>query len=137
MENSPPKKIARIILGIIMLGAGILHLTTLRVEFQDLVPNSLTTDPAMKDFYVIASGIVEILLGLATIFWVKQQQKIGIILALFLVGVYWGNIAQYLNHIDAFDLNTDQKRFIRLLFQPPLIFWALWCTNALSYFRKK
>lgn len=137
MESSNIKKAARIILGIIMLGAGILHLTTLRVEFQDLVPESLTTDPAMKDFLVIASGIAEILLGLATIFWVKQQQKIGILLAIFLLAVYWGNIAQFINQIDAFNLDSDLKRFIRILLQPPLIFWALWSTNALTYFKKR
>ncbi|HUH75112.1 MAG TPA: MauE/DoxX family redox-associated membrane protein [Chitinophagales bacterium] len=137
MKNSTTKNIARIILGIIILIAGILHVTTLRQEFQDLVPRSLTTDTQMKDFIVVASGIVEILLGLATIFWVKQQQKIGILLAIFLLAVYWGNIAQFINHIDAFNLDTDQKRMIRLLFQPPLIFWALWSTNALQYFKKK
>jgi uncharacterized membrane protein len=137
MENTTIKKIARIVLGILILGAGILHMTTMRQEFQDLVPNSLTTDAQMKDFFVLASGVAEILLGLATIFWVKQMPKVGIALALFLVAVYWGNISQYVNRIDAFNLDTERKRFIRLLFQPPLILWALWSTNALTYFRKE
>lgn len=137
MENITIKNIARIVLGIIMLGAGILHMTTLRQEFQDLVPQSLTTDDQIKDFLVLASGVAEILLGLATIFWIKQMPKVGIALALFLVLVFWGNIAQFINHIDAFNLDTDEKRFIRLLFQPPLILWALWSTNALTYFKKR
>ena len=136
MKTETIKIFSRIILGIIMLGAGILHLTILRAEFQDLVPISITTDPQMKDFLVIASGVAEILLGIATIFWTKQMKKVGITLALFLVLVYWGNIAQYMNQIDAFNLDSNAKRFIRLLFQPPLILWALWCTNALSYFKK-
>ncbi|WP_146243243.1 hypothetical protein [Curtobacterium sp. MCBD17_021] len=42
-----------------------------------------------------------------------------------------GNIAQWLHHRDGFGLDTDTKRFVRLLFQPVLIAVALWATNAL------
>lgn len=117
-----------------MLLAGIGHLTFQRAEFLAQVPRWLPNNPAFMDFVVISSGVVEIILGLAMIFWVKQKIKVGIALAIFYVLVFPGNISQYTQGIDAFGLDTDQKRLIRLFFQPVLILWALWSTGVL---RKK
>ena len=89
------------------------------------------------DFIVVSSGIVEIILGLSMIFLIRHKVKVGLALALFFVLVFPGNISQYTNGIDAFGLDTDQKRFIRLLFQPVLILWALWSTGALKYFMNR
>jgi uncharacterized membrane protein len=66
------------------------------------------------------------------VFLPKLQKKFGLAAALFFLAVFPGNIAQYLNHADAFGLNTDESRAIRLLFQPLLMLWALWATNWLS-----
>jgi hypothetical protein len=54
----------------------------------------------------------------------------GWLAAAFFVAIFWGNISQYLNHVDAFGLDTDTKRFVRLLFQPLLVAWALGSTGA-------
>ncbi len=35
-----------------------------------------------------------------------------------------------MNQVDAFGLTTDSARFTRLFFQPVLIIWALWTTDA-------
>jgi len=83
----------------------------------------------------LASGVTEILLGLAIIFLKKHRIKVGLILAIFYVLIFPGNISQYTNGIDAFGLDTDQKRLIRLFFQPILIIWALWSTGALTYLK--
>lgn len=115
-----------------MLLAGIAHLTFQRQEFQAQVPKWLPTNPGFQDFVVVASGIVEILFGLAMIFAGKYKVKIGIALAVFYVLIFPGNVSQYTNRIDAFGLDTDQKRLIRLFFQPVLILWALWSTGALE-----
>ena len=80
---------------------------------------------------------MEIGLGLAMIFLWKHQIKVGIILAIFYVLIFPGNISQYTNGIDAFGLDTDQKRLIRLFFQPVLILWALWSTGALKHLISK
>lgn len=122
----------RILLGAFMVLAGTAHLTFQRQEFQAQVPRWLPDDPAFMDFVVVASGVIEIGLGLAMIFLWKHQAKVGIILAIFFVLVFPGNISQYTNKIDAFGLDTDQKRLIRLFFQPVLILWALWSTGALK-----
>ncbi len=123
----------RILLGSFMTLAGIGHLTFQREEFQAQVPRWLPSDPAFMDFVVLSSGIVEISLGLAMIFLWKHQVKVGIILAVFYVLIFPGNISQYTNEISAFGLDTNQKRLIRLFFQPVLILWALWSTGALKY----
>lgn len=134
MKTSLFQNILRILLGAFMLLAGIGHLTFQRTEFLAQVPRWLPDNPGFMDFVVVSSGVVEILLGLAMIFWVKQKVKVGIVLAIFYVLVFPGNISQYTHGIDAFGLDTDLKRLIRLFFQPVLILWALWSTGV---FRKR
>ena len=112
--------------------AGIGHLTFQREEFVAQVPKWLPENPYFVDFVVVSSGVVEIALGLGMIFLIRHKVKVGLALALFFVLVFPGNISQYTNSIDAFGLDTDQERFIRLLFQPVLILWALWSTGALK-----
>lgn len=124
------KNILRITLGTFMVVAGVGHLTFQREEFQAQVPRWLPSDPRFMDFVVLSSGVVEIALGLAMIFWAKKKAKVGLALAIFYVLVFPGNISQYMNGIDAFGLDTDRKRLIRLFFQPVLILWALWSTDA-------
>ncbi|MGI9525899.1 MAG: DoxX family protein [Weeksellaceae bacterium] len=125
------QNIVRIILGLFMLYAGIGHVSFLREEFQAQVPVWL---PLGKDFVVVASGIVEIALGLAMILWTHKKTYIGIALAIFYVLVFPGNINQYVEGIDSFGLDTDQARLIRLFFQPILIWLALWSTG---FFNKR
>jgi uncharacterized membrane protein len=83
-----------------------------------------------KDLTVILSGAVEVLLGLSLIFLNKQRIAVGYVVALFFVIIFPGNISQFVNDVDAFGLTTDLSRGLRLLFQPVLIFWALWSTGA-------
>ena len=81
----------------------------------------------------MSSGIVQILLGLSMIFVTRYKVIIGMVLAVFFVLIFPGNISQYVNGIDAFGLDTDRKRLIRLIFQPVLILWALWSTGAYAF----
>lgn len=80
------------------------------------------------DGVVMASGGVEIMLGAGLAGLTRERVKVGRIAAAFFVAVFPGNIAQFVNKRDGFGLNTDRKRFIRLLFQPVLVAWALWST---------
>lgn len=128
------QKVFRIILGIFMISAAVGHLTFQRVEFQAQVPHWF---PIGKDLTVVLSGIVEAALGLALLFWKTQRVNVGIALSIFYVLIFPGNIAQYLNHTNAFGLNSDNARLARLFFQPVLILWALWCSGALAYLKTK
>ena len=127
------KTLARMLLAAFLIFAGIAHLTFGREDFRAQVPVWLPLD---VDFVVLASGVVEILLGLALASTSKWMPQIGLIVAAFFVAVFAGNINQYLQGIDAFGLNTDDARLIRLFFQPVLIAWALWSSNALKTFAK-
>ena len=117
----------RILLGIALLYAGISHLTFNRLEFVAQVPNWV---PLSTDLVVILSGIVEIILGASLVALIKWKALVGCATAIFFVLIFPGNIAQYVNQADAFGLDTDQARLIRLFFQPVLVAWALWSTGG-------
>ncbi len=116
------RKAAQILLGGALIYAGISHLTTNRTEFQAQVPTWLPLD---ADFVVLASGVVEIILGIA-LASLQYRRHVGWATAAFFVAIFPGNISQYINGIDAFGLDTDQARLTRLCFQPLLVLWALW-----------
>jgi uncharacterized membrane protein len=122
------KKLLQILLGITLIYTGTLHLTSSREEFQAQVPSWLPLDP---DFVVLASGVVEILLGLALVALWRYRQQVGLATAIFFILIFPGNLWQYIDGIDAFGLDTDTARLTRLFFQPVLILWALWSTDAL------
>ena len=121
------RKASQVLLGGALIYTGISHLTTSRLEFQAQVPSWV---PLSADFVVLASGVVEILLGLS-LASLRYRKEVGIATALFFIAIFPGNISQYLNSIDAFGLDSDRARAIRLLFQPLLVLWALWSTTAL------
>ena len=131
------KSLAQIALGVFLLSAGISHLDSNRTEFLAQVPTWLPLD---ADFVVVASGLVEITLGVLLITTVlvfkKYRSRVGLITGLFFILIFPGNINQYVNQIDAFGLDTDTKRLIRLFFQPPLVIWALWSTNVIRLTKK-
>ena len=128
------KKIAQIVLGLGLIFTGISHLGTNRAEFRAQVPTVLKD---YADFVVLASGVAEILLGLGLIIAWKYRVQIGWAVALFFVAIFWGNISQFVNSVDAFGLNSDRARATRLLFQPLLVIWALWSTGAWRAWRAR
>ena len=125
--NTLIRKATQILLGATLIYTGTLHMTTSRMEFQAQVPPWVPFSP---DFVVLASGVVEIALGLSLIS-LQRRREVGIATALFFIAIFPGNISQFINHIDAFGLDSDRARAIRLLFQPLLVLWALWSTTAM------
>lgn len=119
---SAARATARLLLGAVMVGAGVLHLTTHREEFRAQVPAWFPVD---EDLTVLGSGVVEIALGASFIALPGKRRLVGGLLAAFFVVVFPGNVAQYVEGTDAFGLDTDRKRLVRLLFQPLLVLWAL------------
>ena len=126
--------ISRLALGAALVYAGIGHLTFSRIEFQAQVPVWLPLDP---DFVVVASGVVEILLGIGIASAGVLVPWAGLAAALFFIAIFPGNINQYVEGIDAFGLDTEQARFTSLFFQSVLVVWALWSTGAIGYLRRK
>jgi uncharacterized membrane protein len=134
MSHSPARTVARLILGTFLTFAGISHLSFARAQFHAQVPPWL---PLNADFVIIASGIVEILLGTGVLVLSRWRVPVGWVVAVFFVLVFPGNISQFATHTDAFGLDSDLARGIRLLFQPLLVAWALWCTGAWAAFRNR
>jgi len=132
-STSLPRTIARILLGATLILAGTSHLTFAREAFVAQVPVWL---PLPVDFVVVASGIVELVLGLSLIILNRYKVWVGWVVAAFFVAIFPGNINQLVTHSDSFGLNTDAARFVRLLFQPLLVVWALWSTGAWQAFRE-
>lgn len=130
------KTFFRLLLGLFMTYAGTSHLFWNRTAFVAQVPQYIQFSPEFTDFVVLASGVVEIALGLGMLFLWKKKAYVGALLALFYVAIFPGNLNQYFNHIDSFGLNTDTARLIRLFFQPVLIFLALWSTGGMSVLRQ-
>lgn len=123
-----PKHVARILLGAALIFAGTAHLTFARDDFQAQVPDFVPLDP---DVTVLASGVVEVALGLALLIVRARRRTLGWVVAAFFVAVFPGNIAQFVHARDGFGLDSDTARFVRLLFQPLLVAWALWSTGVL------
>ncbi|MBN9150557.1 MAG: DoxX family membrane protein [Micrococcales bacterium] len=127
------RTVFRLALGAFLLLAGVSHLTFNREAFLAQVPAWLPLD---GDFVVVASGIVEIVLGASLLALGRYRVQLGWIVAAFFIAIFPGNISQLVTHTDSFGLNTDLARAIRLLFQPVLVLWALWSTAAWLALRK-
>ncbi len=125
------KTIARWVLSLQMLLAGLGHLTFAREPFQAQVPDWTTKVSGMdKDAVVVASGGVEIMFAAALVALPKDRPRIGVLLALFFAAVFPGNVEQYLKKRSMPGLDTDRKRLVRLFFQPLLMALAVWSTSA-------
>jgi uncharacterized membrane protein len=128
-----PRTAGRWLLGAFLTFAGVGHLSFGREEFQAQVPGWVPVD---ADVVVVASGVVEIALGLLLLSG-RWRRHVGWATAAFLVAIFPGNVAQYLEGTDAFGLDSDRARLVRLSFQPVLIAWALWSTGAWRAWRHR
>ena len=128
------RNIARVSLGAFLLYTGISHLSFARTAFHAQVPPWL---PLNADFVIVASGVVEIALGASLVLLTRWRVPVGWVVAIFFVSVLPGNISQFITHANAFGLDSDLTRGIRLLFQPLLVIWALWCTGAWAALRNR
>jgi uncharacterized membrane protein len=128
------RTVARIALGGALLFAGVGHLTFSRVEFQAQVPDWVGLD---KNLVVILSGIAEIALGVALLVVQRRRALLGLATGLFFIAVFPGNISQFIDGESAFGLDTNAARRTRLFFQPLLVAWAWWSTDAWSLVRAR
>jgi uncharacterized membrane protein len=124
------RAVARTVLAIALGAIGAGHLGPLRRGFRIVVPEwatrMLRTD---KDTIVVVSGVVEIMLAAALLVLPGERRRVGLAVAALFVAVWPGNVHQWQTGKDAPGLDTDRKRFIRVLLQPVLIVWAIWSTR--------
>lgn len=85
---------------------------------------------------IAISGVIELAFAAALVFTRERRALVGWLLAAFFVIIFPGNISQFVTGTDAFGLDSDAARAVRLLFQPVLVVWALWCTGAWRQWRR-
>tara|TARA_B100000378_G_C18045318_1_gene411801 strand:+ start:1016 stop:1291 length:276 start_codon:yes stop_codon:yes gene_type:complete len=78
-----------------------------------------------KDAVVVGSGAVEIMLGAGLVALPRERTRLGAAVAAFFIAVFPGNVHQWQTGRSAPLLDTDTRRFVRLLLQPLLVVWAL------------
>jgi len=128
-RSTPARTTARWLLGGGMVFAGLSHLFWARKEFQAQVPD-WTGKVIDKDGVVVASGVVEIMLGAALVVLPRERSRVGALLAAFYIAIFPGNIEQYTKGKKGFGLDDGRSRLIRLFFQPVLVAVALWSTRT-------
>ncbi|QPE03840.1 hypothetical protein IT882_11245 [Microbacterium schleiferi] len=116
----------RWLLAALLVTAGVSHLTWGRRGYRIVVPEwatrMLRTD---KDAIVVGSGAVEIMLGAGLVALPRERARLGAAVAAFFIAVFPGNVHQWRTRRSAPLLDTDTRRFARLLLQPLLVVWAL------------
>lgn len=122
----------RWLLAALLFGAGIAHFAA-QDAFLAQVPAWL----AFPEAIVLVSGVVELVLAVSLLVLRSRRTQVGWIVAGFFVIVFPGNVWQFLAQNDAFGLDSDFARGVRLLIQPLLVAWALWCTGAWSAWRSR
>jgi len=125
------RTVGRVALAAILLVAGVGHFVS-HEAFLAQVPPWMP----LSSVVVYASGFVELALGIALLVVVRHRALLGWVVAVFFVIIFPGNVWQFLEGRSAFGLDSDAARLIRLFFQPVLVVWALWCTRALTLWRR-
>ena len=121
------KHILSTILGIFFVNVGIAHFTD-TAWFEPIVPVALG-DPT---FWVLLTGIMEIALGFGLAIPHTRRYS-GLLMALFLIGIYWANFNMWIN-----DIPLEGKTFatiwhvLRLVGQIIMIIIALFVGDWLS-----
>ncbi len=128
--STAAQHLGRVVLAAFLIFAGVAHLVSPE-PFEAQVPPWF---PA-PEVTILVSGLVEIALGVALLVTRRRRAAVGWVVAAFFVVIFPGNVSQFLTGSDAFGLDSDVARGVRLLFQPVLVVWALWCTAAWSTWR--
>ena len=128
------RTLARWALAIVLVSAGVSHLTWARTDFLAQVPPWF---PVNAGFVVFSSGLLEIALGCALLGFPARRAQVGLAVAAFFVAVFPGNVSQFVTHTSAFGLTSDLRRGVRLVFQPALVAWALWSTSGRADRRRR
>ena len=125
--------LGRVLLAAALLVAGTAHFADTR-EFLGQVPTFLP----LREEIVLVSGVVELVLGVALLVLRGDRLALlGLVVAMFFVAVLPGNVWQAVDGSPSFGLDSDRSRVVRLFFQPLLVAWALWCTGAWTWLRRR
>lgn len=125
--ESTRRRVSRLVLAAVMIGAGVLHFVAPRV-YEPLIPPPL--GPPRP--WVLGSGAAEVLAG--ALLAVPRTRRAGAwAVAAVLVGVFPGNLWMALEPHPAGGLAANPVvTWLRLPLQVPLVLWALAHTGRRS-----
>ena len=132
VTGSPIRTLGRWALAIGLGFAGIGHFSNAQA-FRAQVPNWMPWPEAV----IAVSGVIELALALALLVLPRWRTQLGWVVGGFFIVVFPGNISQFITQTSAFGLDSDLLHGVRLLFQPLLVVWALWCTGAWRSWRHR
>lgn len=118
---------ARIGFGLALAIAGLTHFLS-PTPFVQHMPAWV---PARLEL-VYATGVLEIFGGTALAFWPRYRREIAVLVSLYLLAVFPGNIYVAIANIDVKGQPEGIYPWIRLPFQALFIWWALWSSDALQ-----
>lgn len=124
-SGGPVRAVARLVLAGLLATSGAGHLLAPE-QFLAQVPPWFPGPGVV----IFVSGIIELVLAGALALGSRRRAQIGWIVAAFFVVIFPGNISQAVTGTDAFGLDSPTARWLRLAFQPVLVAWALWSTEA-------
>ena len=120
-RQSAPRLVLRLGLAAFLATAGVGHFTATETFLAQV--------PAWMPFereVVLVSGVVELVLAAVVALASSRRALVALIVVAFLHVVLPGNIAQWVEGVDAFGLDTDRARLLRLVVgHPLLVLWAL------------
>ncbi|WP_052020223.1 DoxX family protein [Paenibacillus pini] len=124
-RGSKAKSIGRIIFAIFFAGACVFHF--MQAEgFAKMLPDWVP----LRLPIIYATGILELVLGIMLLI-PRTRRLTGIVIAIYLVLIFPANIYAAVKHIPApgAESTAPAALWIRLIFQPLLIWWVLWCSR--------
>jgi uncharacterized membrane protein len=126
------RAILRTLLAAAYLAAGILHLAY-PAPFLSITPSWVPFPHTV----ILATGLCEIA-GATALFIPKLRWWAGVMLAMYAVCVYPANVKHALDYIETGRGGLDLRYHIpRLLFQPVIVWWALFAGRVTDWpFRK-
>jgi len=128
-KTSPVRLILRWVLGLFYLAAGIIHLRSPQ-GFIAITPRWVPDIPLV----IALTGMAEIAGALALLLVPPLRKAAAIGLALYAIGVFPANINQAINDIPMGSQHMSWwYHGPRLLFQPVLVWLALWVGNVIDW----
>ncbi|MGG3740336.1 DoxX family protein [Paenibacillus chibensis] len=120
------KRVARILFSFFFAAACVFHFIEAD-GFAQMLPDFVP----LRLPIIYVTGVMELALGVLLL--IPGTMKLtGTLIALYLVLVFPANIYAAVKHIPApgFGSTPPAALWIRLIFQPLLIWWVLWCSRG-------
>jgi len=123
-RNKTKRELAAFAMAIFLIFFGISHFFLMN-EMILMIPNIFP----YPGFIVYATGVIEIILAIGLII-PKTRRLSGIFTAFYFIAVFPANVVKAMSDIDIQGtFNSPMMSWVRLLFQPIFILWALYCSK--------